>query len=233
MTRATRRLASIAALAGAIWLLRRAGTGPLATPPLRAGDIGRWLDERDAATVAVATLRLVGLGLAWYLLGATLLAAAVGDRVDAITLPAMRRLVHAMAGLGLTAGAATLTLGPDPDQAARPSAAAVMRQVPGAGLEWMHAVEDPGTDGSATLRLLPVDVPAVGGTTWVLEPGDHLWAVAETHLADALGRTVSDAEVTPYWAALVELNRGVLLDPENADLVYPGQTIALPPLPSA
>ncbi|MEA3217179.1 MAG: resuscitation-promoting factor RpfA [Acidimicrobiia bacterium] len=65
--------------------------------------------------------------------------------------------------------------------------------------------------------------------TRVLGPGDHLWAVAEERVADVLQRPGTDDEITTYWLRLVQLNRAELADPDNPDLVFPGQTIRLPP----
>jgi hypothetical protein len=74
-------------------------------------------------------------------------------------------------------------------------------------------------------------VTAAGEVT--LAPGDHLWATAETALATAWGRPPADAEVAPYWHRLVATNRDRLPDPANPDLVLPGLTVVVPPVPPA
>jgi len=66
---------------------------------------------------------------------------------------------------------------------------------------------------------------------WTVRPGDHLWGVAERSLAGAWGRPPTDAEVDPYWSALVDANRPGLRDPANPDLVFPGQVLVVPPPP--
>jgi nucleoid-associated protein YgaU len=53
--------------------------------------------------------------------------------------------------------------------------------------------------------------------------------VAEERVADVLQRPGTDDEITTYWLRLVQLNRAELADPDNPDLVFPGQTIRLPP----
>jgi hypothetical protein len=68
--------------------------------------------------------------------------------------------------------------------------------------------------------------------TWQVEPGDHLWGIAEEVLSDAFGRRPSDAEVVPYWQALIVANHSRLIDPTNADLIVPEQQLVLPPPPS-
>ncbi len=64
-----------------------------------------------------------------------------------------------------------------------------------------------------------------------MRPGDHFWTVAERVLADAWGRQPTDIELLPYWRAVVETNRSRLADPANPDLLFPGQTLTVPPPP--
>jgi nucleoid-associated protein YgaU len=52
-----------------------------------------------------------------------------------------------------------------------------------------------------------------------VQPGDHLWNIAE--------RT-APADVATYWRRLVELNRPRLADPDNPDLLFPGDVVVLP-----
>lgn len=63
----------------------------------------------------------------------------------------------------------------------------------------------------------------------VVGSGDHLWSIAEAALTTSLGRAPSDAEIDPYWRAVVEINRENLEDPDNPDLLFSGQVIELPP----
>lgn len=66
---------------------------------------------------------------------------------------------------------------------------------------------------------------------WLVEPGDHLWSIATAVVGDLTGHVnPSDAEVGRYWSALVAANRDRLVDPANADLIYPGQEFVLPAL---
>ena len=64
---------------------------------------------------------------------------------------------------------------------------------------------------------------------WVIEPGDHLWQVAEETVTELWG-SADPADVTSYWLTLIETNRSRLVDPDNPDLVYPGQRFVLPPI---
>lgn len=70
-------------------------------------------------------------------------------------------------------------------------------------------------------------VPVLG--TWTIRRGDHLWRVARRTLADRLGRTPSTHETAIYWERLIAQNRGVLVDPDNPDLLFVGQVLTLPP----
>lgn len=79
----------------------------------------------------------------------------------------------------------------------------------------------------------PAGVPAGAGTEVVVDAGDHLWSLAEGALRAAWGRAPSDAEVVGYWEQVVEGNRARLADPVNPDLVFPGQSLVLPPVPGA
>jgi nucleoid-associated protein YgaU len=59
----------------------------------------------------------------------------------------------------------------------------------------------------------------------VVVPGDHLWSIAERALSERLGRAPTDAEVTPFWLDVIELNRDRVADP---DLIFSGQVLRLP-----
>ena len=61
-----------------------------------------------------------------------------------------------------------------------------------------------------------------------VEAGESLWSIARDALADRWERTPSDAEVHGYWLQLIEHNRADLADPDNPDLIFPGDELALP-----
>lgn len=248
-------LAWTASLVAIIWLLGRLGTGTLSTPPLLdRSDLQRWLDGRDAVTVAFALVRLVGLALAWYLLAVTVLGlAARVSRIPALvhladvtTLPAVRKVLGAIAGVGLTASAASLVAasmlpdaktggGTAPGAADR---AVVLERLPDGSDVVLRRLPDQGEDGTATMRVddHPADeapmVPAPSSAhQWTVASGDHLWHIAQSILGQRWGRAPTDAEVTPYWSAVVEANRSSLADPNNPDLIFPGQVFMLPDPP--
>lgn len=75
--------------------------------------------------------------------------------------------------------------------------------------------------------------PQIAGATadaWLVESGDHLWGIAESVLADHLGGAPNEAETARYWAALIDANASELADP---DLIFPGQVLTLPAMPTA
>jgi nucleoid-associated protein YgaU len=65
--------------------------------------------------------------------------------------------------------------------------------------------------------------------------GDTLWTIARDHLAKATGAgsgEPTNQEVTEYWTRVKEANQG-RLQSGDPDLIYPGEEITLPPVPSA
>ena len=62
--------------------------------------------------------------------------------------------------------------------------------------------------------------------SWSVKPGDNLWAIAETVVAERSGTQIRGS-VAAYWGALLEANADRLVDP---DLIMPGQMLTLPPL---
>jgi nucleoid-associated protein YgaU len=65
--------------------------------------------------------------------------------------------------------------------------------------------------------------PAGEATSWVVEPGDSFWSIAEDVVGGERERAVGR-----YWRTLVEANRSRLVDPDNPDLLVPGQELTLP-----
>jgi nucleoid-associated protein YgaU len=91
-----------------------------------------------------------------------------------------------------------------------------------------------GADTAHTARTTPTApslpaTPEIDPTTWVVEPGDSLWSIAEDVMTAPDGSTPNERTVSRYWQRLVEANRANLVDPDNADLLLPGQRLAVPP----
>ena len=231
----------------AVWLgslvavliaLRLTDTGDLARPPLTSLDaLTTWADARGPAGSAIALVRFGAELATWYLLGLSLLhAAAWGLRLagarslaDALALPGAGRLVRAGLGVGLLAS--TTVFGESAEPTRRP-----------AGTATMQPLDDDATTGTAAMRPLaepaPVAAPASRPTSVAEVPrthqvveGESFWTVAVDALEQAWGRAPTDAEIDPYWRALVEANRSRLVSDEP-DLILPGQVFELPPPPA-
>lgn len=231
-----------AVLAGAVAL----GTTPaLAGPPLAGpGELESWVGGRSPVQAAFAILRVVVMGLAAYLLLGTALAVAARllrarrllALVDASTISWTRRVVELALGVGLL----TAPLAPAPAGAASPSTITAGEVRPEADRsDRAGPIDEPlagaaAQHGPPTMRRLDPPEQLVGASSEVvLGAGDHLWSVAERTLAAAWGRPPVDAEVAPFWEQVVEVNRSRLADPENPDLVFPGQVVAVPVPPPA
>jgi nucleoid-associated protein YgaU/DNA-binding SARP family transcriptional activator len=98
---------------------------------------------------------------------------------------------------------------------------------------WVLALPAAAAPMQAPLGPPPDPVPdateiEVAETDVVVQVGDSMWRISEGHLADALGRTPTTAEVADFCGAFVELNSDQFVQPGNADLIYPGQTFVLP-----
>jgi hypothetical protein len=89
----------------------------------------------------------------------------------------------------------------------------------------------PGTPSPAPDQGSTSHEPGVADhTTWIVGAGENLWSIAAAHLGEALGRRPSPSEVTPYWQAVIAINRSALPDPSNPDLLYRGIALAMPPV---
>lgn len=101
-------------------LFHALGDGSLAPPPLDPSAWGAWIQGRDALVATMALLRLVVLGLCWYLVGVTtvgtaarlLRAARLTRLADALTLPIVRRLLQQTLGVVLATTMVTAATGP-------------------------------------------------------------------------------------------------------------------------
>ena len=58
--------------------------------------------------------------------------------------------------------------------------------------------------------------------------GDSFWTLAHRLTSARLGRPAGDGEVLEPWLALIAVNRDRLTDPDDPDLLFPGQVLRLP-----
>jgi nucleoid-associated protein YgaU len=167
----------------------------------------------DPAVATMQAVRLVAAGLAAYLFVATVLAV----RLPRLAPRFARRLVATIAGT-------TLLLTPIAAAAATSSA-----PPPGVEAPVLHRIDEPSSTTAAPELLTPIrpvsDARGAKSEMVVVQPGDHLWAIAERALTDQLGRAVSDQEIVPFWTRLIDANRDRVADP---DVIFAGQELRLP-----
>lgn len=63
----------------------------------------------------------------------------------------------------------------------------------------------------------------------VVMPGDHLWSISRRRLEHASDGAVSNDAVASYWRRVIDANRD-RLHSGDPDLIYPGETVLLPPI---
>jgi LysM domain len=234
-------------LVAALGLFHALGRGAFTAPPLaRPGALASWLDEQSTTTLAFGALRLAAMGLAWYLLAATiagLLAHFLGSArwsatVDAISPAVVRRVVRGAAGVTMAAsvtGAQAAAWAAPPGQPSTASPVPIMRRLPPdpPATTAPPPTTPPPTSPAPANPMPPTALPpSTPPPTWVIRPGDNLWSVAEATLAGAWGRRPSDAEIDGYWMTLIAANRPRLAHGDDPDLVFPGQVFVLPALPA-
>lgn len=151
-------------LVAAIGLLRWLGGAGLAVPPVDDPSAwGNWLAEADPVTATVAILRVVAVGIAWYLTGVTsisvvarlLEAASLVRLADALSVGPIRVLVQQAVGVGLAASVLAVAV-PTSGTAPVEDEVAVMTPIPGDPDE-MTAVA---ATGLALRDPVPAPVPA-------------------------------------------------------------------------
>ena len=280
-------------LAVALGLLLALGDGRLAAPPLSdPAAWSAWASGRDPFEVAGVVLRLLALGLAWYLVGITSISvlaralrlARLVRLADALSFGPVKVLAQQAVGVGLAAGVLAMavpgtsvhmgsgaasgdrvesavesgdevvTLTPldtatasDRPATVQATAAASGDTAPAPDREVLAPIPAPevATPSAAVTPPAAEAAPAATGDTANatgatrelrefrevrVEPGDHLWSLAERDVAHHLARPGSEREVAAHWRTVVDANLGRLAVPGNPDLLLPGQVVVLPPV---
>jgi nucleoid-associated protein YgaU len=240
---AGRRLAGIGgwllALSGAVVALQLSGRGALAAPPLTdPGSWPAWVAGRDPVMAAFALVRLAAVAAAWYLVAVTAVGivlrtcGAVGmvTAADLVTVAPVRRMLAGTMSLGLAASGAMGIIGPASRLTVAAAAQATQSPAPAAtpGTVTMHQLTPAAPDPPAPAAASPQAAADHPGDRWTVAPGQCFWSIAESVLTAHLGRLPSDAEIVPYWRGLIDANRDELAQRDNPDLVFPGQTFAVP-----
>lgn len=235
-------LLAVVGLASLQWLGASLGTPPVLEPTTAS----HWLDRHDPITATFSALRSIGLGVGWYLIGATTLQIAVRTLrlgpvtavVDWLTISHIRSIAAGLVGVAAAAGPTATSAAPPQVMLTRlagPTETATLVRLPDADptaqaddeaeiavLERLPGdVDEPPSDETAPELRAPAEEIRV-------RPGDCLWHLAEERLAEELGRPPTDAEVDPYWRQVLAAN-----DLPNPDLLFPGQVVVLPPLPGS
>jgi nucleoid-associated protein YgaU len=188
---------------------------------------------------------LAALGCAIWLTGSTLIyVIARASRVPLLirsvewmTLPAIRRVTER--ALGLVLVAATMTATPVLAAPPPPFITVVDRDgsllPPGlAGPLPVGIDRSASSAGSAGPPLLtnsqdpPTDLVGASMEAVHVRSGDNLWVICRRHLTGGLGRLPANEEIAPYWRQVIARNQSSLIS-GNADLIYPGEVIELPP----
>lgn len=221
LMRAVRGAGLVSAELAALVLLLR-----LDLPSVDWSNLTGWLDTVAAEDAVVALVRSAALVTAGYLLTATALYLVASlTRVPALirgasilTLPSLRRVVDGAVAATILVAPASVVFGASP-AAAQPAPTSAHAYSPA-----------PAGDGAPVYEPTPAGgpTPARPMTTHVVRPGDSLWKIAAEHVGAVRG-IGSEGEVAEVWRALVELNAPSLAS-GDPDLIYPGESIQLPPL---
>ncbi|GBD84357.1 lysM domain/BON superfamily protein [bacterium BMS3Abin02] len=228
MKRIVQLVALVLTEATAIIALVSIGRAPFMKIDLRAA---------DPIDSLMALLRVVALGAVLWLAASTVAYLAAGARRARLprwfTIPFVRRVVDRAIAVAIVFGAVA--------QPALATAPAVIVTVDPSGM-----VLPPGVSaGSAGLGRSPIMVPDVSGTmtpaptapatslstattSVTVQVGDNLWKIARRHL-QSFGEDPANRRLATYWAKVVDVNRSVLRS-GNPDLIYPGETVLLPPI---
>jgi hypothetical protein len=236
-------------------------TTPLPGQGATANDWFREVSPAGGSLAALRLMILAGLSYLMaatvLAVASAMLHSDALDRTAAgFTGPGLQRFLRTTVGLGIgtvtslqsiAAGAAPPPVEessePIPAASAEPTAdeTTTLTRIDGPALS-VPAEGDVGDTAVATARAqAPVPTPPASPAEaeradatdwWTVAPGDHLWHIAEETLLDHGDAAPSLDEVAAYWHILCQANHGRLVDPDNPDLIMPGQQIVLPPTPA-
>jgi hypothetical protein len=191
----------------------------------------QWASTRDASVAVFALVRVGALVAGSYLLVVLVASGLVdvfgmrrgGQVIDRLTLGFARGL-FGMMGLG----AITVAVAPAAGAQTPAARAAVIRGIEPATQTSAAAVIRPLADQPVPTITPTPDAPVVN-EQYTIVAGDSMWSVAATRLGEATGRSeMDDAEIAPYWRSVIAANSSL----PNPSLLFVGQVIELPPVPS-
>jgi hypothetical protein len=241
-------LAEAALVVALHWIGSGANTVPL-------GALVPWLQTSDPTVVLVSLARLVGLGMAYWLLTTTVLyafsyhlgPASLTRALHWVTLPVVRRVVQGVTAMSLTGAS---LIGPtvfvaNPALAQQVVAAQTSPTTPSGTADQGTTDSGPYSPDAAGwpsgttandfwlptgLTASSIAIGAQAGTqNYTVVKGDHFWNIAKNHLQDTLKHKPTEDEVAHYWVKLVAANRATIRS-GNPDLIYPQEVVKLPPV---
>ena len=208
-------------------------------------DLGLWLDTTSPEIAIGAAVRLLALAAACGLLGTTLgyllarlfrvpqLVAAFG----AATLPVVRRNIDRALAVTVTTAVLIAPMArasaqeAPPQEPAPTTNAGVGVQPPGtnsAGYTPTPAGLPTGREPVVTKDTEPPPIPGPAtARSYVVRSGDNFWRIALADLS-ADGTAPDRGDITPHWLRIIRLNEDRIRS-GDPDLIYPGETITLPP----
>lgn len=220
---------------------------PLAELPRRGTDLVDWWNTVGTADAAITLLRATAVAFCAYTtVVATLVAVASRLRRPTLhrlgitlALPALRSRLVAGTAVAVLAVPGTATAQDPPivltDRGSidtTPASAPTSDHDPILLTELGPVVDEPvptpaGDHDHDTTRdgFRPTPAAEPVPDSWLVEAGDHLWAIAE-HMVRGADTEASESAVVRYWLRLIDLNRGTLGN--NPDLIHPGQVLVLP-----
>jgi hypothetical protein len=212
------------------WYLVGVTTVGLLARLLRAARLVRLADALTLPLVRRLLQNALGVGLATAMVGAATAPVPTGAPIE----PASGQ-PHATATAALEAEQATghvslvrADLAEDEEEATPVSMRLLEQGDEEAGSVSMRP-GDRQESAEATLRVVEADeAEATGGDAHRVAPGESLWSIAQDALVERLDREPTDTEVRSYWQDVIEHNRDALADPDNPDLIFPGDEIRLP-----
>ena len=221
-----------AAIAIGVAAIPSAAGGPLSDPM----SFLVWWDSVGTASAAITIVHLFAIaGFAYVAVVAALVAVADIFRLGALRHTVLRAATPRLQRT-LTAGAFVAVSAAAP--AIADESSIIITDIGSAALSIteivLHDVGPVPVPDRRSIRVArhqpatpPQELTAPSTTDrWLVEPGDNLWAIAETVIAER-SATPNRGSVAAYWSALLTANADRLVDP---DLIMPGQILDLPPL---
>ncbi len=209
-----------------------------------------WANRSAPEDVMGAGMRLVGLGVGYYILANVSICLATSRHprrsrwVRFVTLPVVRRMVDRALAATLAVSIVGTPLGP---AIAEQAPAPVVFETSSDGIPVPHVritgEEEPITpspttpDSDGAIARLPsvvaTPVPTTPSTNstaidrHTVERGDNLWTISASRLTHELGSDPTNRQIADYWRLVVDANRGTLRS-GDPNLIFPGEVISLP-----